>query len=482
MSDHLRDNREQKLRRLLELGISVYPDSFDVSVSLAEAQDLLDEEPVSVAGRIVGFRPHGKLIFADLQDIEGKLQVAFTAKLPGNIFKFVSELLNLGDFIGVKGKMATSHSNERTVAVEDAVFLCKSLLPLPSKHEGATDEELRQRKRHLDLIANEESRHAFLMRSRIISFIRRYLDDRGFLEVETPTLQKEACGASARPFVTHHNALDMDLYLRISPETYLKRLIVGGFTKVYEIGKNFRNEGTGSPQHLQEFTMLEWYVAYWNYKRNLTFIREMLQEIIGKFCGGLKIEYQGRTLDFSGEWEQCKYSDLVLEETGIDLSEIETLEQLRSEIQRKGLDLDCEKYMSLGSLMDALYKKTVRPKLVQPMFLMEHPAELVPLARRNDDNPRVLDMFQVVVNGWEIVKAYSELVDPEEQKARLLEQAGDDEAMMLELDYIECMEYGMPPNSGLGLGIDRLVALLTNQRNLRGVTLFPMMRPEQPDE
>jgi lysyl-tRNA synthetase class 2 len=230
--------------------------------------------------------------------------------------------------------------------------------------------------------------------------------------------------------------------------------------------------------------MLEWYVAYWNYHRNLTFIQEMLQEIIRTFCGSLQIEYQGKTLDFSGDWEQRKYTDLVLEETGIDLSEIETLEQLRSEIQRKELDLDCEKYMSLGPLVDALYKKTVRPKLVQPMFLMEHPAELVPLARRSDDNPRVLDMFQVVVNGWEIVKAYSELVDPEEQLRRLEEQAGtgDDESMMLELDYIECMEHGMPPNSGLGLGIDRLVALLANKPKLKEIILFPLLKPEQPDK
>jgi lysyl-tRNA synthetase class 2 len=438
--------RLQKLRKLRELGIEIHPDRFDISTTLADAKELPDGEEVSVAGRMVAFRPHGKLIFADLQDIEGRLQVAFAEdKLPEKTFYWISNLLDIGDLLGVKGAMFTSHQGERTVAAEEVAFLGKSLRPLPSKWVGTTDPDIRARQRYLDLIANAETRQVFLTRSRMITFMRGYLEDRDFIDVDTPVLQPNASGASARPFKTHHNALDMDFYLRISPETYLKRLIVGGFTKIYEIGKCFRNEGLDNT-HLNEFTMLEAYIAYWNAARNLAFIRDFIKAIVQEFCGGLQVEYQGTTLDFSGEWQEHTYTDLVRGYTGIDLSQIESLEHLKSEIQRAGVDFAPEEYVSLASLMDALYKKTVRPKLIQPMFLTQHPAELVPLARRNDGNPRVLDMFQVVVNGWEIVKAYSELV------------------------------YGMPPISGLGLGVDRLVALICDAPRLKDVTLFPMMR------
>jgi lysyl-tRNA synthetase class 2 len=315
-----------------------------------------------------------------------------------------------------------------------------------------------------------------------VSFIRRFLDDHDFLEVETPILQAAACGASAKPFVTRHNALDRDFYLRISPETYLKRLVAGSLERVYELGRNFRNEGMDG-SHLQEFTMLEWYAAYWNYEDNMRFVRELIQAIVERFCGSLTIEYQGKSLDFSGDWKVIDYREAVLEHTGIDLRTVRTVEELSEAIKSRKLDVDLSGQISYAGLVDSLYKRTVRPLLVQPTFLVNHPTELVPLARRNDEDPSRLDMFQVVIDTSEIVKAYSELVDPLEQRHRLeeqmaLRQAGDEESMMLEEDFIECMEYGMPPISGLGLGIDRLIALLTDSPTLRDVVLFPPMREQ----
>jgi len=483
MPEDLRETRLQHLQQLCDLGIPVYPDSFKTDVTLAAARSLGDGQEAAVAGRIISIRAFGKLIFMHIQDASGSLQVGFEKKtLPDETFYWVSKLTDIGDFVGVRGRLFTTRTGEKTLGASEVVFLGKALRPLPEKWHGLTDKELRYRKRYLDLISNEDTRRVFHTRSKIISFIRNYLEHHDFVEVETPILQPSACGASARPFLTHHNTLDQDFYLRISPETYLKRLIVGGLNKVYELGRNFRNEGLDS-SHLQEFTMLEYYAAYWNYRDNMQFIRNLIQATVQEFCGSLVIEYRGTGLDFSGEWEERKYNDLILEETGIDLTKVESIEHLKSLVREKRIDLDVDKYISRASLIDGIYKKKVRPRLVQPMFLTSHPAELVPLARRNNEVPSTLDMFQVLVNSWEIVKAYSELVDPIEQKDRLEEQsrlreAGDEEAMMLEPDYIECMEYGMPPVSGLGLGIDRFVAILTNSESLRDVVFFPQMRWE----
>jgi lysyl-tRNA synthetase class 2 len=355
---------------------------------------------------------------------------------------------------------------------------------MPDKWAGVVDTDVRYRKRYLDLLGNPESRQRFLVRSRLIAFIRRWLDERGFLEVETPMLQAAASGAAARPFSTHHNALDRDFYLRISPETYLKRVVAGGFDRVYEIGRNFRNEGIDT-SHLQEFTMLEWYAAYWDYTDNMTAVRDLIVAALEEVTGSTSVELDGVTLDFGAAWPVIDYRTAVRDATGIDLAVVRDVDTLKAEIAERGIADDLGDTVSYGALVDLLYKRTVRPSLVQPCFLVHHPAELVPLARRNDDDPSVLDMFQVVVAGWEIVKAYSELVDPVEQEERLLEQvrlreAGDDETMMMEDDFIEAMRHGMPPMSGLGLGIDRFVALATGAPTLRDVVLFPLLREAAP--
>jgi lysyl-tRNA synthetase class 2 len=455
---------------------------YPVDTSCAAAPAKSDDETVSLAGRVVLWRNMGGLAFGHIQDQSGRVQVSLQKKELGpERFKAWANGVSVGDHIGITGHLWTTNKGERTVAIGDLVVLSKAQRPMPDKWAGIADTEVRYRKRYLDLLANPESRTRFLVRSRVIPVIRRFLDQHDFIEVETPILQAAASGAAARPFSTHHNALDRDFYLRISPETYLKRVVAGGLDRVYELGRNFRNEGVDS-SHLQEFTMLEWYAAYWDYRDNMVFVQSLLQHVIEQVCGTLVVEYQDVDLDFSGDWNVIEYREAVREATGIDLREIRDVEVLKGAIKAAGLGSDeLDATVSYAALVDLLYKRSVRPNLIQPCFLVHHPAELVPLARRSDDDGTVLDMFQVVVNGWEIVKAYSELIDPVEQRARLEEQvalraAGDDETMMMEDDFIECMEYGMPPMSGLGLGIDRFVALLTDAPTLRDVVLFPQMQ------
>jgi len=460
-----------------------------VDTLAADAPSCPDDATIQLAGRVVLWRRFGSLAFGHLQDRSGKVQISLNKReLDPDQFKVWSKSISLGDFVGVRGHMWTTDKGERTVAVEDLTILNKARLPMPDKWAGVADTELRYRKRYLDLLANEESRARFLLRSQVIARIRSFLEQHGFLEVETPMLQSATSGAAARPFSTHHNALDRDFYLRISPETYLKRVVAGGFDRVYELGRNFRNEGVDS-SHLQEFTMLEWYAGYWDYRDNMAFIQELITTVLDDVVGSLQVEYEGMTLDFAPPWPEVDYREAVRDATGIDLTVVSDVEALKEALRehgllaRLGLDDpgDLDQQVSYAGLVDLLYKRTVRPHLVQPCFLTHHPAELVPLARRSDSDPTRLDMFQVVVNGWEIVKAYSELIDPVEQRARLEEQvalreAGDDETMMMEEDFIECMEHGMPPMSGLGLGIDRFVALLTDASTLRDVVLFPQMR------
>jgi lysyl-tRNA synthetase class 2 len=462
---------------------------FPVDTLAVDAPAKPDDETVHLAGRVVLWRRFGSLAFGHLQDRSGKVQVSLSKReLDPEQFKEWAKGVSLGDFIGVRGHLWTTDKGERTVAVEELTVLNKAQRSMPDKWVGVSDTELRYRKRYLDLLANDESRSRFLVRSQVISAIRRFLNDHDFLEVETPILQAAASGAAARPFSTHHNALDRDFFLRISPETYLKRVVAGSFERVYELGRNFRNEGVDS-SHLQEFTMLEWYAAYWDYRDNMVLIQDLITTVMTEVVGTLEVDYEGTTLDFSAPWPEIDYRDAVRDRTGIDLTVVRDVDALKDAIRGAGLlahlgldeDDDLDQQVSYAGLVDLLYKRTVRPELIQPCFLVHHPAELVPLARRSDDDPTRLDMFQVVVNGWEIVKAYSELVDPTEQRARLEEQvalreAGDDETMMMEEDFIECMEHGMPPMSGLGLGIDRFVALVTNGSNLRDVVLFPQMR------
>lgn len=441
----------------------------------------VNEIPVSVAGRVMARRSMGKMVFFDLRDCTGKIQcLCAKTEVLAEVFASIKKELKVGDIVGVSGTLFATRTGEKTVKVTDFRLLSKSLKDLPEKFHGISNLELRSRKRYLDLIMNESSRQVFQKRFEVLRILREFLAGQGFVEVETPIMQTSPCGASATPFRTHHDALDLDLFLRISPETFHKQLIVGGMERIFEIGKNFRNEGT-DPSHLQEFTMLEYYVAYWSYRENMEFIQEILRHVLKQCCGTLKIEYQGACLDFEAPWEEVDYVERLEVDSGINVLDFDSADQLRDEIRRKGIDLGDASGVSLGNLIDKLYKKCTRPNLVQPAFLLHHPAALIPLARPNDDDPRVIDSFQVLINGWEVVKAYSELADPVLQRRLLEDQAdmrdsGDDEAMFLDEGFLQSLEYGMPPVSGLGLGIDRLVAILTDQNNLRDVVLFPTMK------
>ena len=453
---------------------------YDVTHLARDVPGLDEDAPARLAGRIVLNRSFGKLAFAHLMDRSGRVQIAFTLDELGEEGMARAQELQLGDIVGVDGVRWTTRKGEPTVRVRSWELLQKTRAGFPDKWVGVTDVETRLRKRYLELVLDEESRARFLKRTWIEDALRETLNSLDFLEVETPILQPQASGASARPFVTHHNALDIDLYLRIAPETYLKRLVAGQFDRVYEIARCFRNEGL-DPSHLQEFTMLEWYAAYWDYTDNMRFTQRLIQAAAHAANGSTKVTYQGTELDFGGEWPVVEYREAVARESGIDLRDVRDVAGLESAMRERNIEVPDSEKVSYARLADSLYKRTLRPKLVEPCFLVGHPAELVPLAMRNAEDPTKLDMFQVVANGWELAKGYSELVDPDEQRARLLEQAGgDDEAMALEEDFIEAMEFGMAPMSGVGVGIDRLTALLTDAPTLREVVLFPQMRATAP--
>lgn len=478
--------RREKLKEISKV-CNPYPERYEVTHSLKEASTLPDEtKGVRVAGRIVFMRKMGKLSFVRLRDIEGDLQISIKIDLVGEEkYQFFKTLVDVGDFLGAEGEIFTTHTGEKTLRVSSFEFLGKALKPLPEKFHGVTDPELCYRERYLDLIMNEETRKRFLMKYEFIKEIRRYLEDKGYIEIETPVLSNKASGALAKPFIAHHNALDMDVYLRIAPETYLKRAIVGGFTKVFEFARCFRNEGIDST-HLQDFTMLEGYGAYLNYQDNMKLMEDMLKTVIQKVFGSLQVKIGDKTIDFSKKWEQVSFRDVLLKYVDIDILEFNDKEKLLNEIKRRGITLDTDadlETIGYGNLIDVLYKKVARPYMIEPVFLTEHPIALSPLARANDENKEITDRFQLVINGAEIINGYSELVDPQEQERRLEEQArlksdGDEEAMMMDMDYIEAMEVGMPPISGWGIGIDRVVQVLTDTPNIKDNVLFPLMRPE----
>ena len=481
MSKNFLEARREKLDNLREKGILPFAERFETTHTISEALSQEDGASARIAGRLMSYRSFGKLAFAHLRDRSGRGQVSFRKKeISEEAQWLLANAIDTGDFLGCEGAIWTTKTGEKTLNVEKLTFLAKSMMPLPEKWHGLRDKEAIYRQRYLDLVMSFESQQRFEARSRLIQSVRRYLDGIGFLEVETPVLQAASSGAAARPFETMHHALKEKLYLRISPETYLKRLVAGGLERVYEIGKNFRNEGVDR-SHLQEFTMLEWYCAYWDYRDNMRTVQDLIRTVLTEICGTTVISYQGTELDFGAEWPEVDYREAVLKETGVDVLGHDSLSSMAADVRAKCPDVPVDKAKSLPALIDILYKTAVRPKLIQPCFLVHHPTELVPLARRSSDNPRVLDMFQVVVNTWEIVKAYSELVDPVDQRERMEEQLryreqGDDETMMMETDFIECMEYGMPPMSGLGLGIDRLAALVTDVESLRDTVFFPNMR------
>ena len=484
MDNDQRDVRIQKLRELRERGINPYRDKYERTHLLIEARSLQPEtRDVRIAGRVMAIRMFGRLIFATLKDGSGRMQIALQEKTLGDEFGFFKKYVDIGDFIGTEGDIFITKKGETTLNTLRFEILSKTLRPLPEKWHGVQDRELLYRQRYLDLTMNDDTMKKFLIRTGIIRTMREFLDSSGFTEVDTPVLQTKPSGAIATPFTTHHNALDMPLYLRIAPETYLKRCIAGGFDRVYEFARSFRNEGM-DPSHLQDFTLLEWYAAYWSYENNMEFTQRFVKHVLREINGSLVLRYGEREIDFSGAWKRITMREIILADTGIDIYAYEDDTALRKRIETDKIEIQGFETMGLGQLIDNLFKKVSRPAIIDPVFIVHHPRELSPLARTNDEDGRITDRFQLVANGWELINAYSELIDPLDQRARLEAQArlhssGDAEAMVMDEDYLTAMEHGMPPISGLGMGVDRFISLLAGQENLRDVVLFPLMKPRE---
>lgn len=476
--------RRDKLKEI-EKVCNPYPDSFKRTHTLKDTSKLEDGiTGVSVCGRIMFMRKMGKLSFIRIRDLEGSLQLELKVDEVGEEkYAFFKKMFDSGDFMGATGEMFTTQTGEKTLRVKSFEFLGKALRPLPEKFHGLTDQEMKYRQRYTDLIMNEESRKVFLGRSKFYSFLHRYLGENGFLEVETPILQNAVCGASAKPFFTHHNALDMECNLRIAPETYLKQCIAGGYDRVYELAKCFRNEGMDT-EHLQEFTQVEWYVAYWNFEDNIKFYQGFIKNLLLELLGTTTIEYQGHSLDFGKEnWNRINYVEEMNKVFGFEFLDITDPIELKDKIVEKGLFSyeDLEDYKSLSQIIDFCYKKKIREGIMEPTIIYNYPAVMIPLARRNDEDKRRIDVFQVLAAGTELCKAYSELVNPIEQREAFMEQLkakaqGDDETMDMDESFLMAMEQGMPPISGLGFGIDRLMMLIFNQPSIRDVVLFPQMK------
>lgn len=483
--------RREKLRALADRGIAPFAYRFARSHDAAEALAAFDESKevsVRVAGRLVALRPHGKTTFAHLADRSGKIQLYLNINRLGADSYEATRLLDLGDFVGVEGPLKMTRTGEITVWVDRYELLAKALRPLPfgkedadgKVHSGLTDSETRYRQRYADLAVHGEIRDLFVLRAGVIRFLRKFLDDRGYVEVETPVLQAVYGGAAARPFVTHHNALDTRLYLRIADELYLKRCIVGGLEKVYEIGHDFRNEGIDR-FHNPEFTMLEFYEAYADYTDMMVLLEEMLSSLVQDIEGSNLLPRFGKTFDFTPPWPQKTYVGLIQEHTGLDLLSADD-GMLRGLLEAEGEEaLDG---VPRTKLMDEVFKAFVEPHLVQPTFVIDYPIEISPLAKPKRGNPVLTERFELFVDGTEIANAFSELNDPDDQRARFEQQvaardAGDEEAHTLDSDYIRALEYGMPPTGGLGLGVDRLLMLLADKKSIREVILFPTLRPEE---
>jgi len=472
--------RRNKLEALYAKGIDPFGQRYDRTHSCAEIVEKFDElegRKVSIAGRVMAKRIHGKAGFAHIQDMSGQVQIYARVDDLGERYELF-ESLDIGDIIGVRGEVFRTRKGEITVSCKELEMLCKSLRPLPEKWHGLRDVELRYRQRYIDLIVNPEVKEVFVLRSKIITAIREFLNAKGFLEVETPTMHPIPGGANARPFITHHNALDMDLYLRIALELHLKRLLVGGFEKVYEIGRIFRNEGI-STKHNPEFTMLELYQAYTDYEVMMELVEEMIAFVAEKVLGTLKITYQGEEIDLTPPWERISMLAAIEKYTGIDFFAANTEEDLK-EIAEK-FDIEMEKPYSKGKLINEVFEKEVEPRLIQPTFILDYPIEISPLAKRKADNPDLTYRFEGFIGTFELANAFSELNDPIDQRKRFEEQArmreaGDEEAHAMDEDFLKALEYGMPPAGGLGIGIDRLVMVLTDCPSIRDVILFPTMR------
>ena len=484
------DERQDRLNRrqaLIQKGIDPHPAKFDRTHKLNELKDVAEGQEVTVCGRIMLLRVIGKIAFFTLQDESGRHQSGAKIDDVGAENYELVDLLDRGDFLGVTGKLGKTKTGEPTVWATSLKILGKSLIPLPEKFHGVSDIELIYRHREMDLATNRESFERFKQRSVFLSNCRRFLEENDFIEVETPILTSVATGAAARPFYTHHNDYDMDMVLRIAPETYLKRLIGGGFERVFETAKCFRNEGS-DPSHHQEFTQIEYYVAYQDFEWNMNFTEKLLRDVLQKTFGKLQFEVIGKTgskhtIDLSQPIPRYKITDLIKQKSGIDVLEFNEASELVQAIKEKGIEIQDMDKKGIGTLIDELYKHSVRPDLIAPCFITKHTTEMKPLARRSNEDPRLADTFQLVIAGWELINAYSELVDPIDQLKRMQQQAefreaGDEESFELDQDYLEAMEMGFPPITGWGMGIDRIVALLTGQSNLRDVIFFPIMRPE----
>ncbi len=482
--------RFEKAKKLKELKRTAYAAKFDRTHMLKAGHDAKDGTVMKIAGRVMLFRDMGKLTFATLQDHTGRLQLAFREEVIGSEeYKLLSKLIDLGDILGIEGERFTTQKGEPTVLVKSWQMLTKALRQPPEKWHGIADRETAYRKRYLDTLSNRESFDRFMFRSAFIRSMREFYWANDFVEVDLPVLVNSPSGALATPFTTHHNALDLDVFLRIALETHQKECLVGGFDRTFSLGSVFRNEGM-DPSHLQEFTMCEHYAGYWDYEDNMRFTEKMLATLVQKTLGTTKVKIPDRDgklieVDFGGSWPKLSMRDIIKKDCGIDYDLCKTADDLRKAMKEKKIELEVDvSVLGRGNLIDQLYKKVSRPKIVSPVFVTKHPLDLSPLARRNDENPMITDRFQLVVGGWEIVNAYSELVDPVDQAQRFEDQSaakkgGDADAHGKDDEFVEALEYGCPPCSGWGMGIDRIVALLTAQDNLRDVVLFPIMKPER---
>ncbi len=488
-SSDLTEQRIRKLGELRDIGIEPYGGSYaaqdhasDIHAQCSTLKkEALEAHPrsCSLAGRIITMRDFGKAAFAHLQDATGRMQIYFKKDLLGDQFILIKKL-DIGDIIGVRGKLFRTKTQELTVEVEDFTILTKSLRPLPEKWHGLRDIETRYRQRYVDLIVNPEVREVFILKSVIIKAIRDFLESKGFIEVETPMMQPIPGGATAKPFKTHHNALGVDLFLRIAPELYLKRLLVGGYERVYELNRNFRNEGI-STKHNPEFTMLEFYIAYQDYHFLMSLTEEMISTVALKILGSLQVQYENHLIDLTPPWQRIPMLEALVQ-NGVPREVLHDRKQAEAWAKEHGVSV--EPGASHGRMLDEIFKEKVEPGLIQPTFIIDHPVGISPLAKRKPDNPDLVERFELFITAREIANAFSELTDPMDQKRRFASQAeakirGDEEAHSMDEDFIRALEYGMPPAAGEGVGIDRLVMLLTNSSSIRDVILFPQLKPEQ---
>ncbi len=489
-ADRITEQRQEKLKNLRARGINPYPNTFQRTHTTQEAVELLKQSEaakqaagpsVTVAGRIIARRGMGKISFIDLRDGAGKIQLLLRDNreiLNESQMEMLKEI-DIGDIIGATGQVLRTRTGEPTISVNSVTILAKSLLPLPEKWHGLVDTEVRYRQRYVDLISNPDVLYTFQLRSKIISAVRRFLDDRGFLEVETPVLQSSAGGALARPFVTHHNALDRDFFLRIALELHLKRLIVAGYDKVYEIGRIFRNEGIDT-SHSPEFTMLESYEAYADYRNVMEMVEQMVSEVALKILGTTEITYNNKIINLKAPWKRLPLRDAIIQYAGIDFVKHPTADSLREKM--RSMNIAADPGQNWAKLVDELMSTCVKPNLIEPTFLVDYPLSMSPLAKTRPGDERVVERFQAFVAGeLEIANAYSELNDPIEQRERFVQQLRDrptegEERWTIDEDFLTALEYGMPPTGGLGVGIDRLVMLLTNQQSIREVILFPQLK------